>query len=323
MAPDEGAASRDFVIRSRDENGVWTSHATGAIGAAAPPAAADWAAGPWPPAGAEPVPLEGLYERLDTQGYRYGPVFRGLRAVWRLGEDVYAEVALDEGRQDARFALPAAATRQRPARAARFIDGSYRDQVRLPFTFSRAAVHATGAGALRVRLRITDAVVDFRAATTTGTPALSAGVVLREVERTRIRDAAGTRLGSWRYEVVWQPLADMPTAAIVPGSWLVLDDSADSTGVSGLLEQATTVVTDPEPDRAALAAAPAAGPYTGVLVLVSGPETLLVALQALDDAGIDARTWCLTGDPGRPPTWLPPGAWAESPHWNSPTAGAV
>ncbi|MFE3221509.1 type I polyketide synthase [Streptomyces antimycoticus] len=300
VAPDEGAASRDFVIRSRDENGVWTSHATGAIGDAAPPAAADWAAGPWPPAGAEPVPLEGLYERLDTQGYRYGPVFRGLRAVWRLGEDVYAEVALDEGRQDARFALHPALL-DSALHVLPLIDGSYRDQVRLPFTFSRAAVHATGAGALRVRLRITDAVVDFRAATTTGTPALSAGVVLREVERTRIRDAAGTRLGSWRYEVVWQPLADMPTAAIVPGSWLVLDDSADSTGVSGLLERATTVVTDPEPDRAALAAALPAGPYTGVLVLVSRPETLLVALQALDDAGIDARTWCLTGDPRQDP----------------------
>ncbi|MFI1198647.1 type I polyketide synthase [Streptomyces sp. NPDC020883] len=300
VAPDEGAANRDFVIRSRDENGGWTGHATGTLGAAAAPAAVDWAAGTWPPAGAEPVPLDGHYDRLAAQGYRYGPAFRGLRAVWRLGEDVYAEVALPEGRQDARFALHPALL-DSALHVLPLTDGSYQDRVRLPFTFGRAAVHTTGAGALRVRLRITDAAVDLQAATTTGAPALSAGVVLREVERARIRDAAGTRPGSWRHEVVWQPLGDAPEATTVPGTWLVLDATGEHPWPEGLLEHATTVVVDPEPDRAALAAALPAGPYTGALVLASRPETLLVALQALDDAGLDARTWCLTGDPRQDP----------------------
>ncbi len=299
VAPDEGAASRDFVIRSRDESGGWTGHATGTLGAAAP-ADVEWAAGTWPPAGAEPVPLDGHYDRLTAQGYRYGPAFRGLRAVWRLGQDVYAEVALPEGRQDARFALHPALL-DSALHVLPLIDGSYQDRVRLPFTFGRAAVHTTGAGALRVRLRITDTAVDLQAATTTGAPALSAGVVLREVERTRIRDAAGTRPASWRHEVVWQPLADAPEATTVPGTWLVLDAAGEHPRPDGTLEHVTTVVIGPEPDRAALASALPAGPYTGVLVLASQPETLLVALQALDDAGVDARTWCLTGDPRQDP----------------------
>ncbi|OEV13554.1 hypothetical protein AN218_02940, partial [Streptomyces nanshensis] len=300
VAPDEGTAARDFVIRSRRDDGGWTGHATGTLGAAAPPPPADWAAGVWPPAGAEPVPLDGHYDRLTAQGYRYGPAFRGLRSVWRLDEYVYAEVALPEGRQDARFAFHPALL-DSVLHVLPLTDGSYRDRVRLPFTFARAAVHTTGAGALRVRLRITGTDVDVEAATTDGVCALAAGVVLREVERARIRNAVGSRLDSWRHEVVWQPLAETPEATAVPGSWLVLDATAGTSWPDGLLERATTLGTGPEPDRAALAGAIPAGPYTGVLVLTSRAETLLVALQALDDAGIDARTWCLTGDPRQDP----------------------
>ena len=40
--------------------------------------------------------MEGLYERLAGGGLVYGPAFRGLREVWRRGEDLFAEVALPE-----------------------------------------------------------------------------------------------------------------------------------------------------------------------------------------------------------------------------------
>ena len=46
--------------------------------------------------GAVPVDIGGLYEALAAGGYGYGPAFRGLRAAWRRGEDVFAEVALPE-----------------------------------------------------------------------------------------------------------------------------------------------------------------------------------------------------------------------------------
>ena len=46
--------------------------------------------------GAVPVEVGGLYEGLAAGGYGYGPAFRGLRAAWRRGEEVFAEVALPE-----------------------------------------------------------------------------------------------------------------------------------------------------------------------------------------------------------------------------------
>ncbi|MCZ0975414.1 polyketide synthase dehydratase domain-containing protein [Streptomyces albulus] len=50
----------------------------------------------WPPAGAEPVDLTGLYPQLAASGYDYGPHFQGLRAAWRRGDEVFADVALPD-----------------------------------------------------------------------------------------------------------------------------------------------------------------------------------------------------------------------------------
>ena len=36
------------------------------------------------------------YDTLLRQGYAYGPVFQGLKAAWRRGDDVFAEVELPE-----------------------------------------------------------------------------------------------------------------------------------------------------------------------------------------------------------------------------------
>ncbi|KAK1186396.1 polyketide synthase dehydratase domain-containing protein, partial [Streptomyces sp. NBS 14/10] len=37
-----------------------------------------------------------MYDRLRDFGFHYGPAFRGLRAAWRRGDEVFAEVVLDE-----------------------------------------------------------------------------------------------------------------------------------------------------------------------------------------------------------------------------------
>ncbi|MEK8172442.1 polyketide synthase dehydratase domain-containing protein [Streptomyces sp. M19] len=52
----------------------------------------------WPPPGAERVEVtpEDLYAELHEHDYRYGPVFRGLRAVWRRDGELFAEIALPE-----------------------------------------------------------------------------------------------------------------------------------------------------------------------------------------------------------------------------------
>ena len=50
----------------------------------------------WPPAGATAVDVTDAYERLAARGYEYGPAFQGLQALWRRGDEVFAEVAVPE-----------------------------------------------------------------------------------------------------------------------------------------------------------------------------------------------------------------------------------
>ncbi|MFD0662082.1 polyketide synthase dehydratase domain-containing protein [Thermocatellispora tengchongensis] len=102
-AEDE-AGRRTVGVHSRPEDAPpgtpWTCHATGVVRAGTGPDdfADDLTA--WPPPGAVPVDVDGRYDELAGQGYDYGPSFQGLRAAWRRGEEVYAEVSLP-GEQDA------------------------------------------------------------------------------------------------------------------------------------------------------------------------------------------------------------------------------
>ncbi len=90
-----------YSLRDGDVE-VWTRHATGVLSAApaAPGTGFDFTA--WPPPGAEQVDVADVYAGLAERGYGYGPAFQGVRAVWRRGDEVFAEVALpDEQRTEA------------------------------------------------------------------------------------------------------------------------------------------------------------------------------------------------------------------------------
>ena len=87
-SPDD-AGRRAVSVHSRPD-GRWVRHATGTLASdapAEPPNAADW-----PPAGAEPLDLTTWYDELARSGYEYGPAFQGLRAAWRRGDEVFAEL---------------------------------------------------------------------------------------------------------------------------------------------------------------------------------------------------------------------------------------
>ncbi|MEU9095818.1 type I polyketide synthase, partial [Streptomyces sp. NPDC048428] len=96
---------RQVTVHARSEDGdqPWTRHATGVLAPETPATGASgaedaaWASGQWPPAGAEPVDLDGFYDGMAEEGLRYGPAFRGLSGAWRADGDVYAEVALPTG----------------------------------------------------------------------------------------------------------------------------------------------------------------------------------------------------------------------------------
>ncbi|MEU0163832.1 type I polyketide synthase, partial [Streptomyces sp. NPDC006261] len=99
-APDE-SGRRPVDIYSRPEGAAdavdarWSQHATGTLtGHSAPTTGTGFDATAWPPAGAEPLDTEGCYEQFAELGFAYGPVFQGLRAVWRRGDEIFAEVSL-------------------------------------------------------------------------------------------------------------------------------------------------------------------------------------------------------------------------------------
>nr|AUO14848.1 Malonyl CoA-acyl carrier protein transacylase [Amycolatopsis sp.] len=191
---------RELTIHSRPEgHDQWTAHAAGVLAPASRAEPAGLAE--WPPAGAEPVDLTGFYDDLAASGFGYGPAFRGLRAAWRLGEDVYAEVALPEPRSGAFGLHPALLDAALHALGLRGGEAG----PRLPFAWTGVTLHATGATALRVRLRPgTGDAVAVDVADTTGAPVASvAALVLRPVSAEQLRGPDG---GDALFQVEWTPV---------------------------------------------------------------------------------------------------------------------
>ncbi|MFD9916588.1 type I polyketide synthase, partial [[Kitasatospora] papulosa] len=169
----DGSGRRTVTVHSRaDEDAPWTRHAAGLLtdtDSAAPAAGAE--PGAWPPPDAEPLDTTEVYAGLADQGYAYGPVFQGLRAAWRHGEDVLAEVALpgDATADAARFGLHPALLDA--ALHAADLDAPPRGEVLLPFAWTGVRLHATGAAALRVRIsRREGDTLGLRLFDTTGAP---------------------------------------------------------------------------------------------------------------------------------------------------------
>ncbi|MYR57697.1 hypothetical protein GTY54_16140, partial [Streptomyces sp. SID625] len=168
-APDAtGRRTVTVHTRPEDTQAAWVRHAEGTLTTAAPAPGFDLTA--WPPAEAVPLPLEGVYERLAGRGYHYGPVFQGLKAAWRHGDDVYAEVELPE---DARAEALRYGLHPALLDAASHVDLlDDAESTLLPFVWSGVSLHASGAGALRVLLRRVggDEVTELRIADAHGRP---------------------------------------------------------------------------------------------------------------------------------------------------------
>ncbi|MFJ4767759.1 SDR family NAD(P)-dependent oxidoreductase [Streptomyces uncialis] len=210
---------RTIDIHARPDGEVpgraWTAHASGRLTAAVRTApATDGQDDPWPPEGAVETDLGGVYERLAEAGFGYGGEFTGLRRVWRAGDTVYAEVALEERfRADAdRFVLHPALL---DAALHPLLPGVVDPEAppRLPFVWSGVEVEAAGATALRVRLTTTGPQrVAVSLADLTGAPVASVdSLELRPVSRDTVRAAADS-VRDGLFTVVWEPFADVPAA---------------------------------------------------------------------------------------------------------------
>ncbi|MFB7469406.1 SDR family NAD(P)-dependent oxidoreductase [Kitasatospora sp. NPDC056184] len=148
-APD-GAGRRPVAVHSRaTAQDPWTRHAAGTLAADAEARPAPMAE--WPPAGAEALDLDELYPGMAEAGLGYGPLFRGLRAAWSLGQDVYAEVGLDDspGAQVLGFGLHPAVL-DAALHAIALSEGEVTRG--LPFAWSGVELYATGATKVRVRV---------------------------------------------------------------------------------------------------------------------------------------------------------------------------
>ncbi|WP_367139292.1 MULTISPECIES: SDR family NAD(P)-dependent oxidoreductase, partial [Streptomyces] len=207
VGPEDESGRRQLSVHSRVEDGSWVRHATGVLSSAEAPPAAD--IGTWPPTRAEAVDLTEFYAGMAAAGLDYGPVFQGLRAVWRGGEDVFAEVELpeDAGADAASFALhPALLDAALHALAAGGLV-SLDDGPALPFSWSGVAVQATGAAMVRVKLsRTSTGSMTLTVADGAGGLVASvASLSLRAVSAEQLRGAGDGR--SPLFGLEWTPLA--------------------------------------------------------------------------------------------------------------------
>ncbi|XIJ58078.1 type I polyketide synthase [Kitasatospora hibisci] len=257
IGPPEEGGRRAFSLHSRPDrpDAPWSRHATGAlaVGAERP----TWDLATWPPAGAVPVDVTELYPRLAEDGLGYGPAFQGLRALWRQGDDLFAEVRLPAEQHDdaVRFGLhPALLDAALHATAA-----ASPGEVRLPFSWSGVALHATGATALRVRVSPAGADgIALQVADASGAPVASvAALASRPVDRERLQ-AAREDHADPLLRVDW---TELPAAEAAAGRWVLL--GTDRLGLSEDLRIGG------HPDLAALAEAVAAGATVPDAVLVT------------------------------------------------------
>ncbi|MER5547115.1 SDR family NAD(P)-dependent oxidoreductase [Streptomyces sp. NPDC002589] len=267
-APD-ASGERGFALYAQSEDDaedVWTRHAGGTLTTAAGAPREQLAV--WPPADAEPVDIDGCYDGFAAAGVHYGPAFQGLRAVWRAGDDVYAEVRLpDEVAQDAgEFGLhPALADAALHASA--FLPGEFgREQrARLPFAWQGVSLHAAGADMLRVRLTPTGPdTLSLLFADSTGRPVATVdSLAVRPATAPEAADGVAGAL----LVPSWVPVG----GAEIAGRWAVLG-AGPLAGLPGAEVHA---------DAAALGAAVAAGAAAPDFVVVTaGPSDGSVSAEA-------------------------------------------
>src|SRR3984885_417379 len=161
----DDTGARAFALYSRDDaapdDAPWTCHATGLLGASKDPGVPEDSGAQleqWPPAGAEPVDVAGLYPKLASQGLGYGPAFQGLVEAWRKGSALYGRAVLPD-----RIAAEAGGYGIHPAlldaalHVLMVVGMDATDGVMLPFAWSEVTLHATGSTELRIRMTLLDA----------------------------------------------------------------------------------------------------------------------------------------------------------------------
>jgi acyl transferase domain-containing protein/NADPH:quinone reductase-like Zn-dependent oxidoreductase/NADP-dependent 3-hydroxy acid dehydrogenase YdfG/acyl carrier protein len=219
VLPSDGGARVQVVVDASDESGsqvawvysrgagsdsVWVLHAQAVLSAEVSESAADLSV--WPPAGASVVDVDDAYEVLARRGYEYGPAFQGLRALWRRGQEVFAEVTVGDGVTVGGFGIHPVVL-DAALHAWGVADAG--DATMLPFSWQGVCLHA--AGASRVRVRIAPAgtgAVSVELADGTGLPVLSVReLMVRPISAAALSAAVAAAAGGGGglFQIAWSP----------------------------------------------------------------------------------------------------------------------
>ncbi|MGB9222525.1 SDR family NAD(P)-dependent oxidoreductase, partial [Mycobacterium sp.] len=204
----------------------WTLHGEGVLAEGSVEPIADLSA--WPPAGAAPMDVADAYQRLAARGYEYGPAFQGLQAMWRLENEVFAEVAVPA---DAGAAFGGFGIHPILLDAALHAMGVAGEQAQtmLPFSWQGVCLHATGASRARVRIApVGVGAMSIELADAAGLPVLSVReLVVRPVSAAQLLGAlTASRAEGGLLEVTWSPV-DLGANDIGDGM-VVWEPAADS-----------------------------------------------------------------------------------------------
>ncbi|MFG3141017.1 type I polyketide synthase [Streptomyces sp. NPDC048211] len=281
---------RAFTVHARPHDvsgGEWTSHATGQLEA---PHAARPAAGAaeqsWPPVGAVEVDLAGVYDRLAERGLRYGTGFRALRTLWRLGDELFADVELPGDEAEGAHGFHLHPVLLDAALHAVLASAPEPDPV-LPFSWQGIETYAPSGRRLRVRATLLrkhgrpgELSVSLALADGTGRPVASVeSLLLKRTTPEKLGRALGKRHGEL-YRLEWPPVAAPAAAGGPDGRWVFL--GSDHLGLTGMFKSAG-IPLDVCPDLLALdslVGAPEPPPEAVVVTCVGERSTVGEAVEA-------------------------------------------
>ncbi|MGV4989194.1 type I polyketide synthase, partial [Streptomyces sp. NRAIS4] len=242
-APGENGSRTVEIYSQREEAAedgeAWTRHAAGTVSAASAAQENDVDFAAWPPVGAESVEVGDFYGDLEERGYGYGPAFQGVRAVWRRGEEVFAEVALpEEQRKDAgRFGVhPALLDAALQAATIGNAAGAEADDSAAPvlaFAWNGLVLHASGASALRVRIAPNGAdTLRVQAADEAGGLVVTLdSLVSRAVSAEQLETPVDTAVANALFRLEWSELPAVPGSELPP-SWVPVTTADDVAAVA-------------------------------------------------------------------------------------------
>ncbi|MFC5291166.1 SDR family NAD(P)-dependent oxidoreductase [Actinokineospora guangxiensis] len=253
-------------------------HARGLLAPAGEPIA-DWT-GQWPPAGAQELSVDALYDGMADLGYDYGPAFQSVRALFKLGAEVYAEVALPEGTSGDGFGI-------HPALFDAAMHGGLMQQGEdvsavLPFSWSGVRLGRVGQSRVRARIKPTEGLaLSVDITDESGEPVLSmARLDMRPVEQSQLSSGQRDRKNSLLH-VDWAEVEVAPAASRVV---VIGRDTADLGALLGELEDGAE---RPDVVVATVAALPDAGP--GTALAAAADALALVQRWLAEPAFADAR----------------------------------